>query len=358
MKKSALILLFLFGACLVTPAAKGTTYSPFWFEPGTYTAYYAVDNFSNAMLVYWFNGTYYLVKSVKVILINFTIISVDSQKGIATVGVEVVLTPNPNDIERNDTSNGINIVFVPQDNAPNLPRNPFWDETVYVANNSIEIGNKDVLQVEVTSLRPITIRGKYLIFLENGSVYDLEGRYYGHTSLWGLRDLNVNDTLLIHNGTPIKIRSNQIINTTILTYYGPIEKPNGILITEPSVTDLLFFESQGASIVSYNPQLDIMLTFMGPIADLQAIGILDVSVADKKAISYAREHMKELVGTKEPKELWMHGVSLFKTNIQKNNQVVESDPPKSGLKIGFFISLSVLVVIILLKGGVLRGKSA
>ncbi|AEO13915.1 hypothetical protein [Thermococcus sp. AM4] len=336
---------FLFVALLAVLLSSPVTASkPFWLREGVYLSYYAFDDESQGPIAdYIRNGTYYSI-GADGLLVNFTVLEVTGNT--ARVGVKLVFLPGK----------GVNdSVMVYTATRGEDPEPLFsWLNYSGLRKGWIHEGNVSLLSAVARTKKPLVIEGEYFIKLGNGSVYTLDGRYIGHTILWGLRDLKVNDTLFVFNGTPVRVASNRIINKTVLTYYGSFERPNGMFFSEFCSHDELWTAWKAVFFALYNPQLDLTLTFLGPVPDLIAVGVIFVDPSDGAARRFNLEHKNEL--TKIPL-MRMQGLSLYDTNVRENRAVFPARPPRSGLRVAFLVSLIVLGVA-LLKGGVLNGKAA
>jgi len=315
-------LLFL----LILPFVHAT---PIWFKPSTYISYRTFEPSGGNFVTYQCNGTYFFITGISEVRVNFTVVGISS--GYARINAEVVLFPQRKN--SSSTLSGLKITFL--SGSDKLCR--FW-KGGYKFESRVYRDGKKINLTEVIVNEPLTFHGTYSISLDNGTVYDESGRYFGHTVLWGLRELKPGDVFAIINGSAVTVVRNDETDYDIITYWRTFQRPNGNLITNWSHITLPFYQSSFADIYYYNPALDITEVMMGSAPDLRAIGIVSISPNDVEAERYNMLHKEELLKGKL-KTIRPQGLSLYDANINIGNLHIAGKPPRTPLVYLFLASL-------------------
>ncbi len=139
----------------------------------------------------------------------------------------------------------------------------------------------------------LTVSGEYKLVLTNGSVYSLNGTYYGHTLLFGLYISNKGELPIVINGKPYLPETMRRVNITHVTYYRNFTPPN-LFIKYPLVS-LMTLEGNatGKTVLNFNPSNDVTSGMFGFIPDLEAVGVKALIAMDSLTNKYFEEISKE-----------------------------------------------------------------
>jgi hypothetical protein len=323
------VLTFLFFLSLLSSSVVA---SPSWFKPGVYLAYYARDPSGHNSVLYLCNGTEFLITGISTLLVNFSI--EDVSYGRAKINVSVFMNYSKN------TTLGysnLSVTFLSQSARCN-----FWGSGEKITGEIVSSErNGMAVPLNVTTVlvnHPIVINGTYFIEVLNGSVYARNGKYIGHTALWGLRGLKPGSIIKILNDTAVTVLRNDIMDYDVITYWRVFQRPNGQIITNWSRIEMPFYTTEGSDIFYYNPSLDILEVFLGSPPDLAAIGVLSISANDVEATIYNEKNRDKLVSGKL-KIVRPVGLSLYDSNIHLEEKKFEGTPPKSPWLLALFVSL-------------------
>jgi len=269
MRKSSILIFFilvLFISVFYQSRAMYSVYAmnsystPYWLKTGTVIEYYA-----NATQNTTWGGTaqysphagcIYAIDFQQVFL-KFSFVNVSEKWAYVKVTAEFL----GSNIARGVFSN-VNVVYPPS--CKPLP-GPLINTSTFTPNGKLM---KDSLY------KNLTITGEYKLSLTNGSVYSLNGTYYGHTLLFGLYPSEKNSLEAMLAGKKLLPENLVSLNITYITYFKNYTGPN-ILVKYPQATIATpTGENATTRIVAvFNPADDITLGMMGSIPDLEAIGI-------------------------------------------------------------------------------------
>ena len=332
--------------------------APYWVKPGVYIEYIAKrydpyfplvtgarpEQIHTAEIFIKINGTIFRISASNDTRVIFKFLSV--QKGYLTVETRIEMK-------------NVTIVSMGLKNST-FPE--FWDRNEVISTSiepSHDAGFLDCQWLKV-KLGHLTLSEKYLIRLSDGAVFDMEGRYYGHTALWvdPSRLPGPNETFFKSGSVVSKVYNVSPMDRKMMTYFREFGPPLiGISRTLEGFNvmqelgdgrkfTLLELQVQGPAIYGiYDPSSGLCLypsTWgLTLLPDFGAIGIVFAVFTDElSAYRVQKEHST----------LWASGLVLHRTNInfitaRKVYFTREGTP----LKYAFYFSLLLIGVILIIK---------
>ena len=260
--------------------AVGTATVPYWFKSGTTLEYYA--NATPAKTYAW-GGSVEYVHGKCAYSIGFQQIFVKFRvqrvtENTAYVNVTLLFLGNP--VLRRPFSY-VNVVR-PASCKP-LP-GPLINSTPFSPRGK---------RLEDDLYKNLTVSGEYKLVLTNGSVYSLNGTYYGHTLLFGLYISNKEELPVVINGKPYLPETMRRVNITHVTYYRDFTPPNLFIKYPPVSVMTLGGNATGRTVLNFNPGNDVTSGMFGFIPDLEAIGVKMLIAVDSLTNKYFNEISKE-----------------------------------------------------------------
>lgn len=261
--------------------AVGTVTVPYWFKDGTTLEYYANTTVPTQMYVWGGSVEYAHGKCVYSIDFQQVFVKFRVQrvvKNTAYINVTLLFLGNP--ILHRPFSY-VNVIR-PASCKP-LP-GPLINSTPFSPRGEA---------LEDDLYKNLTVSGGYKLMLTNGSVYSLNGTYYGHTLLFGFYISNKEELPIIINGKPYLPETMRRVNITYVTYYRNFTAPN-LLIKYPAVSVMtLWGNATYRTVVTFNPGSDVTSGMFGVIPDLEAVGVKALIAMDNLANKYFKEVSKE-----------------------------------------------------------------
>ncbi|CAI1493393.1 MULTISPECIES: hypothetical protein [Thermococcus] len=330
--------------------------APYWVRPGVYIEYIAKrydpyfplvvgarpEQIHTAEIFIKINGTIFEVYANNDTRVIFKFLSV--QNGYLTVETRIEME-------------NVTIVSMGLKNST-FPE--FWDRNEVISTSiepSHDAGFLDCQWLKV-KLGHLTLSGKYLIRLSDGAVFDMEGRYYGHTALWvdPSRLPESNETFFKFGSVVSKVYNVSPIDQKMMTYFREFGPPligisrtlEGFNVTQElgdgRKFTLLELHVQGPAIYGiYDPSSGLCLYpstwVLTLLPDFGAIGIVFAVFTDElSAYRVQKEHSK----------LWGSGLVLYRTNIgATETEKVSFSGEGTPLEYAFCASLILLGVILI-----------
>jgi len=261
MKRSA-GLLFLLLVLLFSIAFNGAYASsnPYWLKKGTIIEYYVNATQTTTWggsAQYSLNGGCIYAIDFQQVFLRFSFINVSDSWVYVKVSIEFL---------GRDSTRGVfshvNVVY-PSSCKPLV--GPLINTTTFISAGKL---------VKDSLYKKLIISGEYKLFLRNGTVYSMNGTYYGHTLLFGLYPDKRNNLIAVINGKKLLPEKIVSLNITYVTYLQNYTGPNVLLKYPPAMITTPTGENATTRVVAvFNPSNDITLGMMGSIPDLEAVGV-------------------------------------------------------------------------------------
>ncbi|NJE48175.1 hypothetical protein [Thermococcus sp. 9N3] len=346
---------------LILTGMEAVTAAPYWVKPGVYIEYIAerydpyiqylngkgyVSNISKAtsVIFYEYNGTVFRILTLNDTKIRFRVLEISNN--LATIGVRIEL-------------NNVSILTLVKKNTT-PPK--FWD--VGTSDVIIEPPHdpsipEDMVWYKIFTKRAV-ITGVYKLRLNDSAVFDLNGKFYGHTGLWyqATEDWNPSLPFIVEPGNvSYYIQKTGSWKRSFWTPYGTFGPPVGVLNLEskggtievsigrifkifertvsPNSTSTVLFDPNSGIIIGHSPT-----EFTFP--DLQAIGVIFGFFNDQRG-AYLNQ-------VKRDYSTWS-GLLLYGTNAKfQKVQKITFSKVQTPLSYTFWVSLVLLGSIVAARG--------